>query len=107
MFNPVLLGTHLKKLRIKKSFSQDKLAEKADLSGKYLGEVERGNANISISNLSNLANVLEVSLMEILDYSHELPKSTEEIRAQLHDTIARADEDELIRLNRIIKAILD
>jgi transcriptional regulator with XRE-family HTH domain len=51
--------------------SQDKLSELSGLNGKYLGEVERGNSNISIMNLPKLADVLEVPFLSLLAIDHE------------------------------------
>jgi transcriptional regulator with XRE-family HTH domain len=46
--------------------SQEKLAEKADLSPKYLGEVERGCVNISLDALIRIAQALGVRLPELV-----------------------------------------
>lgn len=46
--------------------SQEKLAEKADLSYKYVGEVERGYANVSLDSLVRIARALRVALRELL-----------------------------------------
>jgi transcriptional regulator with XRE-family HTH domain len=46
--------------------SQEKLAEKADLSYKYLGEVERGLVNISLDSLVRIARALGVRLRDLL-----------------------------------------
>jgi transcriptional regulator with XRE-family HTH domain len=47
--------------------SQEKLAEKADLSYKYLGEVERGVVNISLDSLARIAKALKVKVQDLLD----------------------------------------
>ena len=46
--------------------SQEKLAEKADLSYKYLGEVERGMVNISLDSLVRIARALRVGLSDLV-----------------------------------------
>jgi len=47
--------------------SQEQLAEKADLSYKYLGEVERGCVNISLDSLVRIAKALRVALHDLTD----------------------------------------
>lgn len=47
----------------------------AVLSSKYLSEVERGKANISIELLQKLADVLNVELRELLPTEHECSHS--------------------------------
>jgi transcriptional regulator with XRE-family HTH domain len=46
--------------------SQEKLAEKANLSYKYLGEVERGTVNISLDSLMRIARALRVHLGDLI-----------------------------------------
>lgn len=42
----VALGRRVKELRKKASLSQDQAAERAGISGKYLGQVERGEVKV-------------------------------------------------------------
>ena len=59
-------GRHLRQLRARRGWSQDLLAAKAGLSGKFVGEVERGEKSISLDNLAHLARVLRVPLAAML-----------------------------------------
>jgi transcriptional regulator with XRE-family HTH domain len=45
--------------------SQEKLAEKADLHPVYVGDVERGEENISIGSLAKIAKALKVPLRDL------------------------------------------
>ena len=45
--------------------SQDALAEKSDLSTKYLGEVERGSANISVDALVRIAKACKFPIADL------------------------------------------
>ncbi|MDR2050984.1 MAG: helix-turn-helix domain-containing protein [Deltaproteobacteria bacterium] len=103
MFDPKKLGRRLKSLRLKKGLSQDKLGELAGLNGKFLGEVERGNANISILNLSKLADGLGVTLLDILAVNHEQNRS--ELISDLRQLIENADDQQLKIIHRLIEAV--
>jgi len=59
-------GRRLRALRRRRGWSQDVLAAKAGLSGKFLGEVERGEKSISVDNLVYLARALGVPVGELL-----------------------------------------
>ena len=53
-------------MRKEAGFSQEKLAEKADLHPNYIGEVERGEKNISVDSLLMIACALKVSVTKFL-----------------------------------------
>jgi transcriptional regulator with XRE-family HTH domain len=103
MFDLKLLGNRIKSLRVQKDLSQDKLGELSGLNGKYLGEVERGNSNISIVNLSKLADVLEVPLLSILTLNHE--QNRDELVKDLNHMIEGTDDDQLKIIHRLIEAV--
>ena len=60
-----VLGDALRKHRKKAGLSQELLAERADLSSKYVSEVERGNKTISVDALARIAKAMSVRLREL------------------------------------------
>lgn len=54
------LGKIIRELRKARGFTQEKLGEKADLSYKFIGELERGRVNVSLDSLAKLAQALGV-----------------------------------------------
>lgn len=61
-----LLGEAIRSHRKAAGLTQEKLAEHADLHPKYIGEVERGEKNISIDALLRIAIPLKVKLRELV-----------------------------------------
>jgi transcriptional regulator with XRE-family HTH domain len=61
------LGKHVRKLRLDRGLSQEKLAELADLHRNYVGGVERGERNIAILNIVALAHALKVKPAKLLE----------------------------------------
>ena len=57
----VALGKRVREARNKAKFTQEVLAEKADIAVTYLGEIERGEKTPSLEVLINLADSLQVS----------------------------------------------
>lgn len=47
-------------------WSQEKLAEKADLHRNYVGDIERGEENVSVDALMRIANALKVQLGDLV-----------------------------------------
>jgi ribosome-binding protein aMBF1 (putative translation factor) len=56
----------LRQMREERGWSQEQLAERADLNRSYLGEVERGRAVPSIITVSKLASALEIQLSSLI-----------------------------------------
>lgn len=63
------IGIKIKLLRTKSQFSQEKLAEKADMNKNTIGLIERGEISPSIETLYKIANALNIELKELVDIS--------------------------------------
>jgi transcriptional regulator with XRE-family HTH domain len=59
------LATRLRELRHERKWSQEKLAEAADMHRTYLAGIERALRNPSLENLAKLANALDITLAEL------------------------------------------
>ncbi len=57
---------NIKRIRIEKNFSQDKLSEKANISSSFLSDIENGKKWGSFETLVSIANALEVEPYELL-----------------------------------------
>lgn len=62
-----VIGERIKSLRVKKGFSQEKLAELADLDRTYIFSIESGKRNISIEVLLKIATALETKVATLID----------------------------------------
>ncbi len=66
--NPLIaFGKRLRELRKKRSLSQEKLAELANLHRNYTGLLERGGANPTLRAIIALARALDVPPAKLLD----------------------------------------
>lgn len=63
------LGRKIAYLRKDKDYSQMKFAEIVDMNFNYIGQIERGEANVTIKTLINIANALEVKVEDLFDFS--------------------------------------
>ena len=61
-----LIGQRIKYIRKQRGISQEELAASAGIATTYVGQIERGIRNPTISVVENIANVLEVSIEEIV-----------------------------------------
>jgi transcriptional regulator with XRE-family HTH domain len=63
----VLLGRRVHELRAAKKWSQEEFAHVSGLHRTYIGQIERGEKNISFDNLSRVAGALGVTLSVLLE----------------------------------------
>lgn len=61
----VRFGAKLRKVRLSRGWTQEQLAEKADVSLNFLNLIERGQRAPSFDNLERLAKVLRVPVYEL------------------------------------------
>jgi len=67
----VAIGKAIRQVREDRQLSQDQLASKAGLDRSYVSSIENGKRNVSIQNLSKIANSLGVSLTEIVQLAED------------------------------------
>ena len=60
------IGKCIKIARIQKDMTQEKLAEAIELSPTHLSNIERGNGKVSLTTLVNIANILGVTVDNLL-----------------------------------------
>jgi transcriptional regulator with XRE-family HTH domain len=61
-----LVAKSLKRLRLQRNWSQEDCAEKCGLHRTYLGAVERGERNITLATLDDIAGAFGASILEFL-----------------------------------------
>lgn len=61
-----VLGENIRTHRRNVGLSQEKLAEKSDLHRNYIGDIERGEENVSVDTLIRIATSLNVSLSDLV-----------------------------------------
>ncbi|HWJ79161.1 MAG TPA: helix-turn-helix domain-containing protein [Niallia sp.] len=75
----MLVGSKIKKLRLKRGYSINELSDRAGVSKSYLSYIERGiQKNPSLQVLSKLANTLDTNVEELLDSDTKLVDGIDE-----------------------------
>ena len=62
-------GARLAYARKYRKLSQMKLAELVDMNFNYIGQIERGEANVTLKTMKLLANALDIELKELFDFT--------------------------------------
>src|SRR5439155_932858 len=95
-------GGNIRKLRKSKRLTLEQLAEKAESNPKYLGAVERGEENIGLKKLEQVAVALRVNPYELL-----LPGEDGELTEVLIASIKTADGPTQALILDIVQASSD
>lgn len=60
-----LVGRNIRRLRAARGFTQDAFADRAGLNRSHMGEIERGESNMTIQTLKIIADTLKVKISEL------------------------------------------
>ena len=63
----VAFGERVRELRKEKRLSQEELADKAGLHRTYIGMIERGEKNITLTNIEKISKALELTIKELFN----------------------------------------
>jgi transcriptional regulator with XRE-family HTH domain len=99
-----LFGKRVRTLRKAKKMTQEQLATVADSGAKYISELERGEANVTITLVSKLAEGLGVPTSELFENDHEA--DSQELRKEINRMVSEADDEKIKLLYRVTKSVL-
>jgi|SRR5574344_268938 transcriptional regulator with XRE-family HTH domain len=71
----ILIGNRIRDARLAKNLTQEKLAEKLDVSIAYLSRLERGDTLINLKRLHQICSILDTSEGFILNDTYEDSKN--------------------------------
>ena len=77
------IGQNIKKFRVAKGLTRNKLGEKSGIEPSNISHIERGATKVSLPTLVSIANALEVSLDEII---YDSLVKNEHIKATPHNS---------------------
>ena len=96
------LGERLRAYRTQRGWSQEEMAERADLHTTYIGQLERGEKNATIESISKVAAALDISLPKLFE-NISLASSEKDIPSRCYDLIQKQP----LRDQKLLLDILD
>ncbi len=66
------IGRRIRHHRLKNGMTQEKLAEKADLHHTYIGQIERGEKNMTLVSLEKITTALGITFTELFEHIEEV-----------------------------------
>ncbi|KLU52977.1 MULTISPECIES: helix-turn-helix domain-containing protein [Paenibacillus] len=103
-----LVGARIKVLRKEKGLSQEALGEKGGFHFTYIGQVERGEKNVSLVNLAKIAEALEVNISQLFTYVNKAPEfiNKEVIIHEVLCMLRESEENEISMYKNILQEII-
>jgi transcriptional regulator with XRE-family HTH domain len=99
-----LFGRRLRNLREMQGITQQQLGDKAAISYKYLGAIERGEENPSLKIIQKIANGLGVEMRDMFEFEHE-ELSQAKLRKKIERLLKNADQDALQQAVKLLRAL--
>lgn len=96
----IRVGRAVRRHRLARGFSQERLAELTGSSGKHVGAIERGEANVGLDVLGRLAAALSVDVADLFVQ----PRDRRRADAALH-LITREDLETISAIVHRVKAV--
>jgi len=98
------IGKRIRTYRLQAGLSQEKLAERAGLHPTYIGQVERGEKNLTIESLEKITSALDVSMASVFEKIEERGES-DNYCLQAYELLSRKNNVDRERLFRILSEI--
>lgn len=102
--NELIIGKRIREERQRLHLTQERLAEDVDLTTAYIGQVERGERNLTIENLIKVANRLGVTVDYLL--SDTLTNQTDTTLLQLSQLLSQRSPAEKILVLNVVNSLL-
>lgn len=100
-----IIGERLNQARINNKLTQEKLAEKLDVSVAFLSRIERGNSYISLKRLNQICSILNISESYVLNGVSEY--SNTYLNKDLSEVLDKCSPEKINLIYKIAKVIKD
>ncbi|MCT2534469.1 helix-turn-helix domain-containing protein [Aquibacillus koreensis] len=101
-----IVGERIRSLRKKQKLSQEELAHLAAIHPTYIGQLERGEKNVTIDTLEKITNALNISLEELFRFSG-LNKDVDGAIVQLNKHLSEFSDQDRETLLDMINILID
>ncbi len=98
------VGKRLRSYRVALGLSQEKLAEWAGLHPTYIGQVERGEKNLTIESLEKITRALDVPMSSVFEKIEER-NDVVNYPLQAYDLLSHKNAEDREKMYRILAEI--
>ncbi|MCC0664568.1 helix-turn-helix domain-containing protein [Clostridioides sp. ZZV15-6597] len=102
-----IIGKRIRNYRRKTGYSQEELAEKAELFPTYLGQIERGESKASLRSILKIANALEMPLEVLFENIIQNEEHIDTMSSECYELIDSLTLKEQKAMINLIKEIIE
>ncbi|MBT2289484.1 helix-turn-helix transcriptional regulator [Paenibacillus albidus] len=102
------VGARIRALRKERGLSQEALGEIGGFHFSYIGQIERGEKNVSLLNLHKIAESLEVNIIQLFAYQGEefMVTASERDIQDIVGMLREANEEKVRVAKNVLKELL-
>ncbi len=97
------IGSRIREERKKLGYSQDELADRSGLHTTYIGGIERGEKNPTVTTLQKISDALNIPLFQLFKFNSEKPDEEDIV---VIDEIVDLYKTQSKRTKRVIKRMI-
>lgn len=102
---PTIIGQRLRAYRCHRGLTQERLAELAEVHPTYIGQVERGEKNLTLTTLHRLLRALDVSFVVFFECIDPRPSEERSYAQRCYELVSGRSEKDQQRLYTILREI--
>lgn len=104
----IKFGRRVRFLRKAAGLTQEELAERSNLHPTYIGQVERGERNLSLTCIEKLADGLGVKMKELFVFPEKARESEQDkLRYRIKSIVNTMDAKSLRMSEKVLKVIIE
>lgn len=102
LLDAIAIGERIGQERKKLNLGRDKLAELVGVTPYYMGQIERGDRNMSLNTLDKISDCLHVTIGYLIDGKEKTPVDLNE----LQELINKCSQNEITLFTDVLKAAM-
>ncbi len=99
------VGERIRRLRKERNLSQEELAERSGLHTNYVGQIERGEKNLTLETLEKIVSGLDVSLEKLFRYLG--PMESRDALGEIVELLSERSADDHEMALKVLKTVLE
>jgi transcriptional regulator with XRE-family HTH domain len=99
------VGERIRSIRKERNLSQEELAERSGIHTNYVGQVERGEKNLTLETLEKIVSGLDISLEQLFRYLG--PMERKDALTEIIELLSERSVDDHKMALKVIRTVLD